>query len=103
MGSTPGLAQLAVCRRHCGYFLATDAVPAEDAAVKLRKLLAGLAGCLVLGACTPISPSPVPESTSPATAPSQTVTASSSGGILRIGQAAADLGTLDPHFGSGTQ
>ena len=26
-----------------------------------------------------------------------------SGGILRIGQNAADLGSLDPHFGSGTQ
>ena len=36
------------------------------------------------------------------TAASTTVTARS-GGSLRIGQAAADLGTLDPHFASATQ
>lgn len=60
--------------------------------MQLRKLFAGLAASLVVSACAPT-----------ASAPGQTPTASSSGGILRIGQAAADLGTLDPHFGSGTQ
>src|SRR5438046_633742 len=49
---------------------------------------------LLLAACAPLagsSASPVPSG------------APRSGGMLRIGQNAADLGSLDPHFGSGTQ
>jgi peptide/nickel transport system substrate-binding protein len=50
--------------------------------------------CLLLVACAPQGPAATGTATS---------TASRSGGILRIGQAAADIGTADPHYASGTQ
>jgi peptide/nickel transport system substrate-binding protein len=53
---------------------------------------------LLLAACAPTSPAVNRESVP--TTPTQ---AARSGGILRIGQAAADLGSLDPHYASGTQ
>jgi peptide/nickel transport system substrate-binding protein len=58
-----------------------------------RRLLPAV--LLLMSACAPAPVEPAP-------APAQTVE-SRTGGILRIGQNAADLGSLDPHFGSGTQ
>src|SRR5262245_56404732 len=55
----------------------------------LSFLLLAVTACASLG---PASGSAVPPTSEPR-----------SGGILRIGQNAADLGTLDPHFSSGTQ
>jgi peptide/nickel transport system substrate-binding protein len=64
----------------------------------LRVLIASV--LLLMSACGPAIPPPtepaVPGAGSPTVQPR-------SGGILRIGQNAADLGSLDPHFGSGTQ
>jgi peptide/nickel transport system substrate-binding protein len=48
--------------------------------------------CLILVACAPYSPG----SPAPAAQPRP-------GGVLRIGQAAADVGTVDPDYASGTQ
>jgi peptide/nickel transport system substrate-binding protein len=64
-----------------------------------------LTGALLLvAACLPVNPNAIAgEGSTTVTNQTQTLTASTSGGILRIGQAAADLGTLDPHFASGTQ
>jgi peptide/nickel transport system substrate-binding protein len=85
-----------LCESRCEYCLVCHALRTQDAAVRLILSLSGLA-CLLSAACLPVNPVAVAGVTS------QTITASSSGGVLRIGQAAADLGTLDPHFGSGTQ
>jgi peptide/nickel transport system substrate-binding protein len=52
--------------------------------------------CVVVVACGPASPAPEGGGAGPTPEPR-------SGGILRIGQNAADLGTLDPHYASGTQ
>jgi peptide/nickel transport system substrate-binding protein len=46
--------------------------------------------CLLAAGCTPA-------------VPTATVAPARAGGILRVGQAAADLGTLDPDYASGTQ
>ena len=54
--------------------------------------------CLALAACGPLNP-PGLTGEGTTTAPR----APHSGGILRIGQAAADLGSLDPDFASATQ
>jgi hypothetical protein len=52
--------------------------------------------CLVLVACAP------PQT--PAQTGAQTPAAAvRSGGILRLGQSAGDVGTVDPHYASGTQ
>jgi len=60
--------------------------------VRLAPMLAlSMATLLVIGACT----SAAPTNTGPQTG--------RTGGILRFGQSAADVGTLDPHFASGTQ
>lgn len=69
--------------------------------------LLGLSG-LIVAACT-AAPTAAPASTAVAQAPAKTVsapapaTAARGGGILRLGQSAADVGTLDPHYASGTQ
>jgi peptide/nickel transport system substrate-binding protein len=57
--------------------------------------------CLVLTACAPL----VPAASGGVTPSGASVTSSASrtGGILRIGQAATDVGSLDPHYASGTQ
>jgi peptide/nickel transport system substrate-binding protein len=52
--------------------------------------------CVVVVACGPASPAPDGGGAGRTPEPR-------SGGILRIGQNAADLGTLDPHYASGTQ
>jgi hypothetical protein len=55
--------------------------------------------CLVLAACAPQAPA-----TPPGQAPGQQPAAPArAGGILRFGQNAADVGTVDPHYASGTQ
>jgi peptide/nickel transport system substrate-binding protein len=54
---------------------------------------------LLMAACAPMSPSTVAGEG----ATSVTAAAPHAGGVLRIGQAASDLGTLDPHYASGTQ
>src|SRR6266850_2206744 len=55
---------------------------------------------LITTACAPLTPAgtgaETPSTTAIATVPR-------SGGILRIGQAAGDLGSLDPHYSSATQ
>jgi peptide/nickel transport system substrate-binding protein len=56
--------------------------------------------CLVLTACASLYPAGVGGTGASATA---RPAAEPRGGILRIGQNAADLGSLDPHFASGTQ
>jgi peptide/nickel transport system substrate-binding protein len=61
---------------------------------------------LLLAACAPASPAPVAGSTTASLPAPLTPTVSAgahTGGILRVGQAAADLGTLDPDYVSGTQ
>lgn len=50
--------------------------------------------CLVIVVCGPASPAPEREGAWPNNEPR-------SGGILRIGQNTADLGTLNPHFTPG--
>jgi peptide/nickel transport system substrate-binding protein len=45
--------------------------------------------CFILAACAPQSPAPA--------------ALARAGGVLRVGQAAADVGTVDPHYASGTQ
>jgi peptide/nickel transport system substrate-binding protein len=57
--------------------------------------------CLVLTACAPLYPAGAGGAGASTTA--GPAAEPRSGGILRIGQNAADLGSLDPHFGSGTQ
>jgi peptide/nickel transport system substrate-binding protein len=64
------------------------------------KYLRGLFALLLLVA-TACAPSPQGAAGSQTAAPAATQLRS--GGILRIGQNAADLGSLDPHFASGTQ
>jgi peptide/nickel transport system substrate-binding protein len=60
--------------------------------VKLARGLAlGMAMLLLVTACTPAAPTGTAQQSG------------RSGGILRFGQSAADVGTLDPHFASGTQ
>jgi peptide/nickel transport system substrate-binding protein len=67
---------------------------------RLSRLIPALL-CLLFTACAPLSPAGAArEQVALATQPP---VASRTGGILRVGQAAADLGTLDPHFASGTQ
>jgi peptide/nickel transport system substrate-binding protein len=63
---------------------------------------------LLVAACAPVNPVAVAGegSTTASLPPPLTATTSASartGGILRVGQAAADLGTLDPDYVSGTQ
>jgi peptide/nickel transport system substrate-binding protein len=67
---------------------------AQDGAMSTTyiRLLAALL-LVTLTACAPLATSSV----TPVTEQSRT------GGILRVGQNASDLGTLDPHFASGTQ
>jgi peptide/nickel transport system substrate-binding protein len=64
----------------------------------LRRALLSALGLLVM-ACSQAAPA---GPTQPA-APAGQTPASRSGGILRLAQDASDLGTLDPHFASGTQ
>lgn len=60
--------------------------------VKLARGLAlGMAMLLLVTACAPAAPTGTAQQSG------------RSGGILRFGQSAADVGTLDPHFASGTQ
>jgi peptide/nickel transport system substrate-binding protein len=57
--------------------------------------------CLLIASCGPSSPTAVGRgaaSTAPGTAAD-----ARTGGVLRVAQNAADLGSLDPHYGSGTQ
>jgi peptide/nickel transport system substrate-binding protein len=65
----------------------------------MMKFSRALPAFLLLGvaACAPVNPAAV------AGEGSTTAGLSQPGGILRIGQAAADLGTLDPDYVSGTQ
>jgi peptide/nickel transport system substrate-binding protein len=56
---------------------------------------------LVVAACAPVNPAAVAGDGS--TTATLSPAAAHAGGILRIGQAAADLGTLDPDYVSGTQ
>lgn len=56
-----------------------------------RGLALGMAMLLLVTACTPAAPTGTAQQSG------------RSGGILRFGQSAADVGTLDPHFASGTQ
>src|SRR5439155_1618692 len=50
------------------------------------------------------SPAAAPAAPAPAASPAAAAPAGArSGGVLRFGQSAADLGTLDPHYASGTQ
>jgi peptide/nickel transport system substrate-binding protein len=58
----------------------------------------------LLAACAPFPPAAPGGTTGGAAAPTGAAVGQvHTGGILRIGQNAADLGSLDPHFGSGTQ
>jgi len=61
--------------------------------------------CLLLAACLPATTSVAPAAPEESTAAGSATNsaATRSGGILRVGQNAADLGSLDPHYASGTQ
>lgn len=66
--------------------------------------------CLLLMACTAAAPTAAPAPTASGGAASQkpaaagsTTTPARSGGTLRFGQNASDVGTLDPDYASGTQ
>src|SRR5918911_1484021 len=65
---------------------------------RLRRALLGALGLLLM-ACSQAAPA---SPTQPA-APAGQAAAARSGGVLRMAQDASDLGTLDPHFASGTQ
>jgi len=78
---------------------------------KLSKLLAIAGVWFIIAACSPAAapttvPSAAAQPTSPSgavVAPTKPATAERTGGLLRFGQSAGDVGTLDPHFASGTQ
>src|SRR5215210_7800136 len=57
--------------------------------------------CLLLASCAPLTPPTPGQGRAPT--PPATAAETRTGGILPVGQNAADLGSLDPHFGSGTQ
>jgi len=62
--------------------------------------------CLGLAACSSAPASGGAAASQPgaqASSPSPAGAAGHSGGILRVGQSAADVGTADPHYASGTQ
>lgn len=65
----------------------------------LKFLTTGLFGvlCFGLGACSAATPA------APTTAGVSSGAVARSGGILRVGQSAADVGTVDPDYASGTQ
>jgi peptide/nickel transport system substrate-binding protein len=58
--------------------------------------------CLVVLACAPTA-QPGASATAKPAAGGTPAAAARSGGILRFGQSAGDVGTVDPHFASGTQ
>jgi peptide/nickel transport system substrate-binding protein len=57
---------------------------------------------LTVVACTPLSPAPATTAKPTAVLATMVPVPPRSGGILRIGQAAGDIGTADPHYASST-
>src|SRR5438034_806190 len=87
--------------------------PSEAAAVAkkgslMRRTLIGASLALVAfaaAACSPAGPAPTSGTAGPSVPPASTLSPGTThtGGILRVGQAASDVGTVDPHYASSTQ
>jgi peptide/nickel transport system substrate-binding protein len=69
---------------------------------RLRATIPALVCLVALVACAPAAQPGAPATARPA-AGLTPATAARSGGILRLGQSAGDVGTVDPHYASGTQ
>src|ERR687885_635898 len=69
---------------------------------KLNAAIPALIGVIVV-ACAPAGQPAGGGATSPPGATGQPAAAARSGGTLRVGQSAGDIGTADPHYASGTQ